>query len=113
MDRREVTSSEEMKALTERLARRTQQRAAAKPRAESHEAQDGDVTEHRADASLPVRTPGASYRGDDDGGASSVTAEGAIGIRSALSAYDEGRKSASAHAEQESDAKDVDEGESR
>lgn len=90
-----VTSSEEMKALTERLARGTREKGA--PTADEPHSQPAPEREADAPSSLPVRTPGASYRDDDDVAASSATADGAIGIRSALSAYEEGRDAASQH----------------
>lgn len=131
LERRDLTSSEEMKALTERLARQTRVRSGPKPEASQPDSRQTERSHHEpgppersqpesrrpdapveepraqpANASLPVRTPGASYRADDDEAASSVTAEGAIGIRSALSAYEEGRNAASAHSESESDHSD-------
>ncbi|HJS72014.1 MAG TPA: ATP-binding protein [Acidimicrobiia bacterium] len=50
----------------------------------------------RADTTgdLPMRTPGSSFTDDEDGAASVSPGEGAARIRSALAAYDQGRRSA-------------------
>lgn len=43
---------------------------------------------------LPVRTPGRAYQDQDSGVPSTAPGDGAIGIKSALSAYDRGRRAA-------------------
>jgi hypothetical protein len=45
-------------------------------------------------AALPVRTPGQAYSDEEEGRASSSPGDGAAEIKSALAAYDRGRRSA-------------------
>jgi hypothetical protein len=53
---------------------------------------DPDRVEAKGD--LPMRTPGSSFADEDDADASVSPGEGAARIRSALAAYDQGRRSA-------------------
>ncbi|HEU4895320.1 MAG TPA: hypothetical protein VFT85_05745, partial [Acidimicrobiia bacterium] len=45
-------------------------------------------------AALPVRTPGQAFTGDDEAVPSITSGDGAAEIKSALAAYDRGRRSA-------------------
>lgn len=54
----------------------------------------GDRATGRAPASLPIRNPGQAIADDDSSAPSSGPGEGAIGIKSALAAFDRGRRAA-------------------
>jgi signal transduction histidine kinase len=81
----------EMQELTRRLRRESAEQAPGQDGA----GRNGASGPGTAPAELPTRTPGAAFQMPEDDAPSSVTADGAMGIRSALSAFDEGRKAAS------------------
>jgi signal transduction histidine kinase len=85
------------------LLRREQERRVAEMTATSDSSQEGDrvidLTQSRYTddddlSALPVRTPGEAYSDDEEGRASSSPGDGAAEIKSALAAYDRGRRSA-------------------